>query len=306
MRPIAVQQNVIRYPLNELFSAAANVRLMRVLAEEAMGPIGTSEAADKAGLSLVGARRALNRLAKTGFIQRMGSGHSQAYVLRESDPLVKMIRDLFRSESSRYQTLITQIRKVLDQLPEIQTAWIDSPPTEIGNPLQIGILSDSKSLAYIGKELQQRLTRVEREFDIIIETRSFSPADAPALFLDSTELLTGYLDTGKFTKGRTHVDHDERAAQFSKAIAKILDSNPSLIKRASKYLEFLLEEDQGAASQDLREWGDIINHYSQQRIKDFLVSETPRAKRLRQSSPFFAVLSGEERDQVFSEADQFL
>lgn len=306
MRPIAIQQDVIRYPLNDLFGAAANVRLLRVLAEETMGPIGTSLAADKAGLSLVGARRALNRLAKTGFVQLIGSGHSQAYVLRESDPVVKNIMDLFRNESSRYQALLTQIRKILDPLSEIQTAWIDSPPTEIGNPLQIGILSDSKSLAYIGKEVQQRLTKVEQDFDIIIEIRAFSRADAPELFLDSTVLLAGYLDTGKFTKGRTHADRDERAAQFGIAIVKILDSNPSLIKRASKYLEFLLEEDQGAASHDLREWRDIINHYSQQRIKDFLVSETQRAKRLRQSSPFFAVLSPEERDQVFSAADQVL
>ena len=115
MRPIATQQNVIQFPLNELFGTPANVRLIRVLAEEVIGPIGAAEAADRTGLSLAGARRALMKLVKTGFVQRVGGGHSQRFALSESDPITSQIRDLFRNESERYQALISQIRKALDQ-----------------------------------------------------------------------------------------------------------------------------------------------------------------------------------------------
>ncbi len=303
MRPIAIEQNVIRYPLNELLGTPANVRLMRMLADEVIGPIGASEAAERTGLTLAGARRALVRLAKTGFVQRVGGGRSHRYVLRESDPITNTIRELFQNESKRYRVLRSQVREAVENLPEIQAAWIDSPPTQIGKPLQIGILSDSRFLVYLGDQVRNRLAEVEREFDLIIEIRTFSQADAPDLFLEGAELLAGYIDTGISSSDRTHAERDERAAQFSSAIAKILDSDPSLIKRASRYLEFLLEDSQGSASHDIREWHDILTRYSTQRIKDFLVAETPRAKRLRQSSPFFAVLDTKERDKVTAATD---
>ena len=304
MRPIAIEQNVIRYPLNELLGTPANVRLMRVLAEEVIGPIGASEAAEMTGLTLAGARRALVKLAKTGFVQSIGGRRSQRYVLRESDPITSTIRELFRNESKRYQVLRTQIRGALENLPEIQAAWIDSPPTQVGKPLQIGILSDSRSLSYLGDQVRTRLAEMEREFDVIVEIRTFSRADAPEAFLDGAELLAGYIDTGISSSDRTHAERDERAARFSSAIAEVLDSDPSLIKRASRYLEFQLEDSHGSASHDLREWHDILTRYSVQRIKDFLVAETPRAKRLRQSSPFFAVLNPEEKNKVTAAAEK--
>ncbi len=302
MRPIAIEQNVIRYPLNELLGTPANVRLLRVLAEEVIGPIGVYQAADKAGLTPAGARRALVKLSKTGFVQRIGGGRSQQYVLLESDPITSTIRELFRKESKRYRVLIAQIREALEGLPEIQAAWIDSPPTQVGKPLQIGILSDSRSLTYLGEQVGKRLAEMEREFDVTIEIRTFSQADVPEAFLEGAELLVGYIDTGISNPDRTHAEREERAARYSSAIVKILDNDPSLIKRASRYLEFLLEEDQGSASHDLREWHDILTRYSVQRIKDFLVSETPRSKRLRQSSPFFAVLDSDERDKITAES----
>jgi len=195
------------------------------------------------------------------------------------------------------------IRSVLEKLPEIQAAWIHAPPTQIGKPIEIGILSDAKSLTYIGDQIRQRLSALERDFDVIIEIRAFSRADAPEILLQETELLTGYIDTQKGSADRTHGERDDRAARFSVAIARLLDSDPSLIRRALRHLEFLLEENQGTASHDLREWRDILAHYSTQRIKDFLVSDTPRARRLRQSSPFFAVLDHGERDMVAKAAE---
>ena len=72
MRPIATNQNLLKFPLNELLSKEANVRLLRVLADDVVGPIGVPEAAEKAGLTEAGARRALRRLERTGFVQSHG------------------------------------------------------------------------------------------------------------------------------------------------------------------------------------------------------------------------------------------
>ena len=66
----------------------------------------------------------------------------------------------------------------------------------------------------------------------------------------------------------------------------------------------LLREDQGTASGDIAEWRQLLEAYSPERVRDLLVSTSSRAQRLRQSSPFFAVLTPSERDRVMAEAER--
>jgi hypothetical protein len=47
-----------------------------------------------------------------------------------------------------------------------------------------------------------------------------------------------------------------------------------------------------------REWHCILTRLSRDEIADFLRSETPMARRLRQSSPFAGVLSDSERAAI--------
>ncbi|MFT5112568.1 MAG: hypothetical protein ACI8P9_001895 [Parasphingorhabdus sp.] len=95
-------------------------------------------------------------MAKTGYVQQVGGKPSLRYVLRESDPITGTIQELFRNESKPYQELKVKIHQTLENLPEIQAAWIDSPPTQVGKPLQIGIRSDSRSLSYLGDQVRMR------------------------------------------------------------------------------------------------------------------------------------------------------
>ena len=303
MRPISGEQDVVRHPLNELLGTHAHVRLLRVLTEDVEGPIGVGEAAERAGLTEAGARRALRRLAQTGFVQRVGGGRHQQFALRESDSIGRQLRTLFRAETDRYQSLLTRMREALGRLPEIQVAWIDSAPTQSGQPLHIGVLSDSRSLTYLPGEIRRRITPVEEEFDLTIEVHGYSRADAPDVAWETADLLPGYMEvapTGPAERPPGHEDRERRALQLSRAIAAVLEKNPSLAKRATRHIEALLKSDQGPASHDLREWHTILSKYSRHRLRDFLVSETPRAQRLRQSSPFFAVLSADERDEVMA------
>jgi DNA-binding Lrp family transcriptional regulator len=301
MRPIAVEQDSLRYPLNHLLGTAANVRLLRLLTEGAVGPIGAGEAARRTGLTEAGARRAFTRLAETGFVQRIGGGRYQQFGLREGEPLVEQLRRLFHTEDERFRSFLSRIRSVLGELPEVQIAWVDASPSGPGQPFHVGIVSDSRSLTYLSEQIRQRIEDVEVEFDTTIELHTFSRADAPVVDWDTAQLLAGHPDRvlpGMGGGGPDHVARDQRAAKLSEAIVELLERDPSLIKRASRHVELLLREDQGMAAHDLKEWGSILSRYSRQRLSEFLVSDTPRAQRLRQSSPFFAVLSADERDEV--------
>jgi hypothetical protein len=274
-----------------------------LLAQEGTGAIGASEAAEKAGVSLAGARRALDRMAETGFVRHVGGGHSRRYALRDDDPVTDAIRNLFRDESQRYLLLRARIRQVVEQMPEIKAAWTEQWPVRAGVPLTIGVLTDARSSTYLGEQLRSRVAELERDFDLIVEFGLFTPADLPATLSDEYDLLAGYLDTGHRTTDKRHSERDARTAKLSREIAEMIDRDPSLVQRASRYLDFLLAEDQGAAAHDIREWKDILANYSRQRLKEFLASDSPRAQRLRQSSPFFAALSPDQRNQLLAEED---
>jgi len=301
MRPIATAQDYVRTPLNELLGAPANVRLLRVLAEEISEPIGAPDAAAHTGLTETGARRALKRLARTGFVEQIGGGRAQRFRLRDSDPLSAQLIALFHAERERHQTLLSRLKKALSAFSELKIAWIDDPPTDVGQPLHLGLVADSQSLRYLSDQLRQRIVEIEADFDLTIELHAFSRADAPDVRWETTTILAGHpvpAEPQEVPHSGTHSQRITRAERASAAIAEMLDRDPSLLRRAQRHLDLLLREDQGAASHDLREWQEILIHYSKQRLKDFLVADTPRAQRLRQSSPFFAVLTPQERDEL--------
>lgn len=302
MRPIAKQQDVLRFPLNELLGTPANVRLLRVLAGEVSGPVGAPEAADLVGLTEAGARRALRKLERTGFVELVGGGRAQRFQLRDSGPLSAAIRSLFRVERERYQQLVRRLREVLGELPEVDAAWIDAWPGEAGEPLHVGILGDSRSLVYLEDQVRQRIAEVERAHDLTIEIHLFTRADL-ATVPPNALLLAGHSGGSPTRGGTRHQDRDHRAAAMSRIIADLLDRDASLLNRARNHVAFLIEQDQGPATHDLREWRDILSEYSLRRLKDFLASDAARAQRLRQSSPFFAVLTSEQREYLLDRLD---
>jgi MOSC domain-containing protein YiiM len=85
---------------------------------------------------------------------------------------------------------------------------------------------------------------------------------------------------------------------MAEGIADLLQQNPSLVHAAKGHLDRLLREGQGSADADLTEWRRILDTYSTERVRNLLTSTSSRAERLRQSSPFFAVLSAKERDEL--------
>lgn len=305
MRPIATEQDYLRAPLNDLLGAPAHVRLLRLLSEEVSEPVGAPEAAEHTGLTEAGARRALKRLAATGFVEQIGGGRAQRFRLRDSDPLSQQLRMLFGTERERYDFFMSKLRNVLGTLPEVDLAWIDDPPTEADQPLHIGVLAGPEPLSYLGDQIRHRVVEIESEFDTTIEVHTFSRAEMPDVNWSTATLLAGYIEPKERpAEAKTHADRIARSRVISEAIVDLLDQDPSLLRRAQRHLDLLLDRDQGPAAHDLREWQDILSHYSRRRLKDFLVAETPRAQRLRQSSPFFAALTPDEREQVLDAVER--
>lgn len=305
MRPISKWQNIIRYPLNALLGSEAQVRILRVLSDGIEGSLTAPDIAERTGLSIPGARKALTRLVHSGFIKLVGDGRRHQYSLMSSNPLIKAAADMFYAESQRYNELIKWLRKAANQLsPPPSSIWIFNDLVNADALLEIGLLHSSKYLADTVRSLRQGYLELEKRFDITIEIHGYTRADLPDIAGDDLTLLAGIppvtapADKKSTVKIQTHIDLDLRSLERCKALVPMIKEDRSLISRARKHLDRLIGADQGLATGDLREWSSIIKSYSVHRLLKFLTSETPRASRLRQSCPFFAVLNSKERNHI--------
>jgi len=306
MRPIASEQDPMRYPLNEVFGTRAHVRLLRVMAVEVEGPLTAADIARRAGLTVPGAQKALGKLLRSGFVSRVGGGRKHQYEIRRSDPLMQITIDLFESEKKRYGRLIAAIKNEIKALtPPPYAAWIQEIPREIDEPLILGLLHESPHMDDCARHLRTKLDGVEKEFDLTIELGGYTKADLSDLELDGITILYGVVpekstDPAK-QRGKnamTHRQKDAQLIQISREIADMIQGDASFVRRAKDHIDRLLKEDQGAATGDIMEWRNILDAYPIQRLVRFVTSSSERAKRLRQSNPFFAILNSEEQAKV--------
>ena len=305
MRPVVSEQNSLRNPLNELLGKEANVRLLRVLANEVEGPLTVSNAAKLAGLTLPGAHKALKRLHQSGFIVRVGGSRTHQYELRLSDELVKAVLKLYQSEKERYEALLSVIKdRIEKQVPYTRAAWIQDFPDEFGDPLIIGILHETKHLAKYIQRLQKQLYQIERNFDLTIELSGYTKADLPNLEAGEVTSLYGILpfpdkySRETYTTPLTHEERDQHMLEISRKLAEAIEHDNSLVRRAKEHVERMLKTDFGAATKDIEQWRDILESYSIRRLSRFLISTSERANRLRQSNPLFAVLRSDEQSRL--------
>lgn len=310
MRPIAFDQDPLRHPLNELFGTRAHVRLLRVMANEVDGPLSSSDVAKRAGLTVPGAQKALERLYRSGFVSRVGGGRKHQYEIRRSGMLMQIALKLFEAEKDRYAQLLSTIKKVIKNLtPPPHAAWIQAYPKDIGEPLTLGLLHESRLLTSCVRQLRARLNQVENAFDLTIELEGYTRADISDLKPDDLILLYGVMPSPASPlrqhegKPLTHWESDRRLHILSRKLAKAIEQDTSLLRRAKDHVERLLKEDQGTATRDLMEWRDILEMYSIQRLSRFLTSTSERAKRLRQSNPLFAILSNDERTRLANDLE---
>jgi predicted transcriptional regulator len=305
MRPISSEQDPLRYPLNAILGTQAHVRLLRVMANEVEGPLTASDIARRAGLTLPGAQKALEKLLRSGFVSRVGGGRKHQYEIRRSDRLMQMTLELFQAEKKRYEQLLTVIKNQIKNLvPPPHAAWMQTVPKEIDAPLMLGVLQDSLHLTDCVRQLRAGLSEIEKHFDLTIELEGYTKADIPDLALGEITPLYGALPTTsanarqQTNKPLTHEEKDRQLNILSQRLADALQTDPALIRRAKDHIDRLLQEDRGAATMDVMEWRKILDTYSIQHLARFFTSSSERANRLRQSNPFFAVLNAAERTRL--------
>jgi DNA-binding Lrp family transcriptional regulator len=311
MRPIASEQDPLRYPLNEIFGTRAHVRLLRVMAVEVDGPLTAADIARRAGLTVPGTHKALGKLLRSGFISRVGGGRKCQYEIRRSDRLIQTAIELFQSERNRYERLLSALKHEIKNLtPPPHAAWIQTVLREIDEPLILGLLHESLYLTKCANDLRTGLDGVEKDFDLTIELEGNTKVDIPDLELDGITILYGVVPnkpTGRTlqraTKTKTHRQKDSQLKLMSRKLADIIQQDASIVRRAKDHIDSLLMEEQGTAAGDLMEWRNILDSYSIQRLVRFVTSSSERAKRLRQSNPFFAILNSEERAKVADELE---
>lgn len=305
MRPVSTEQNPLRYPLNELFGTRANVRLLRVMTNEVDGPLTVSEVANRSGLTVPGAQKALNALYQSGFVTRVGGGRKRQYDIHRTDSLMRVIIEMFETEKHRYDQLFGRVKKAIKKLaPPPHAVWVSDLPKKFGDPVILCMLHDSRHLDECTRRLRADLNRVERDFEITLELEGFTKADIPQMKSIGTTPLYGVLPSEDVNspssrkKPATHRDKDRWHKEISQNLAKAIESDSSLIRRAKEHVERLIGENQGMANRDLMEWLDILQMYSTNRLTKFITSSSERAERLRQSNPFLAVLTAEEREKL--------
>ncbi len=308
MRPIVSKKAFIQYPLNEVLGTEAQVRILRLLAIEVDAPLSIPDIAARVSISVPGVRKACKKLIISGFLKSHGGGRTQLWSIRHEEPLTGILIKLFQEEKQRHVRFLDSIRGKIHKLENSpQSVWILESPRKSGDPLYLGILQKARHLSVTLNTFRDALLDLEKKYDITIELLGYTKADLIGIHLDAITLLHGIPPILKESnssakKVKSHKDLEQDSIIFSQKLAVYLDKNPSLIFRAKNYLDQILLKKVGRARNDLIEWRNILDSYSTHRLKRFLTATTERALRLRQSSPFYAILNPEEKKRILGES----
>ncbi len=96
----------------------------------------------------------------------------------------------------------------------------------------------------------------------------------------------------------THRRIDAVNAAEDRLIARKLRRQPDLVRLAIRNLRRWQRQDNQRPRAAFEEWDLILSRLRPREIADFLASDTPRARRLRQSSPFAGALTETERRAI--------
>jgi hypothetical protein len=93
-----------------------------------------------------------------------------------------------------------------------------------------------------------------------------------------------------------HEKVDAASMAMDRAVAGMLRQRPELVLVAQRNLERWIQQGEVASPHPAwLEWQELLARLRPGELADFLESDSPRANRLRQSSPFCGILSPTDR-----------
>lgn len=312
-------QSTLRAPLNAILGNEANVRLLRVLVL-AESQLAAGELARRAELGRTSIYPALEVLEQAGIVAFVGSGAQRHVTFRREHPLSEPIATLFWAESRRLDTLVTALRAACKDLSVRPTSiWLedltankDVPADEVG----CYVVAGPKALPAIVDVLSAKLEKIESKFDVRIDLHSMTNSELEARSraemarLDNAILLYGVPPMAElasrahpaspFSGG--HEDHDARARKLAVAIAAKLKRDPALARRLRNELMHRLPEASAQERRELKEWTRVLIGMTPAQLQRFLMEDSERATRLRQTLPAMGVLTPAERKAVLASA----
>jgi hypothetical protein len=84
---------------------------------------------------------------------------------------------------------------------------------------------------------------------------------------------------------------EQRNSEIHRRVAGALRQDPSLAGRAMAKLERTIANEGSPTDPVLLEWRDVLLMLRPHELAEFLESNSPRARRLRISSPFFGLVT---------------
>ncbi|MFT4605781.1 MAG: hypothetical protein ACI9W4_002525 [Rhodothermales bacterium] len=292
MRPTSISQNPLNNPLNRVLGTQSSVRILRALALITEDQTVT-ELCGATGLTNQGVRVGLEKLVIGAIVRPVPDLGMQRYRLADS-PLGKQVRKLFCAEFLQSEEILGEITRLLGETPNpIQRTLMDTDT--VPGVILLTVVMDRSHVDAAETHLQKGLTELSAKYDMIMEARALTALEADTV----REPEVAY-DAGPGLG--SHQALDARALDRSQRVADLVRRNPDIVTRAAAFVEHQLEGQRGGAASTLKEWATILETYSVPRIAQYLTLTTPRATRLRQSSPFLAVLSADERSRVIDES----
>lgn len=315
MRPTKERQNRLLQPLNEIFGTEANVRLLRVLALQKTS-LTAGELAKRAMLGRTSIYPALRQLERAGVVEFIGAGARKLVQLRERYPLSRILRQLFRDEAGRFNALTISLRELLSALPRAPiSAWINpgGENLESTDTVTLYLVARPEELDTATDSLNDRLADIERKYDVHIAVHGLTRSELETLHknssatLDDVVLLNGVPPVALLKRSRpeatasalvSHSEHDARSRRLAVAIAAKIRKDPGLIAIAEDRVKRRAREAGPRERRELTEWIRILSTMSAARLRRFLLEDSERAVRLRQTLPALNLLSPVERDAV--------
>ncbi|HEX8832096.1 MAG TPA: winged helix-turn-helix domain-containing protein [Longimicrobium sp.] len=291
-----------------MFGSEASVRIVRELSA-ADAPLARAEIARRSGLSLPGVGYALEKLHKSGVVEFVGTGARQSVQLRARHPLVAHLGMLFFVERGYGERVLEGLRRAVAGVnPPAKAAWFEAGRAPA--PGVLTVLTGAREVSATREQLRRALADVQAELDIAIEARVVTDADVETVdeqTASAWEQATPVYGPGPagveamraLADGPpTHQARDQSALQRGVWIARRLERDPTLLKRARQWLVTRIPEVPPQEEHELQEWLDVLSGSSVPRIQHALSDPGERGKRLRQSNPFIHVLNEHERAQM--------
>jgi hypothetical protein len=255
---------------------------------------------------------AVKKLEAAGVLERVGTGVRQQIQLRQNHPLTPALHDLFEAERGRVERVLHGLKAAAATLRQARAVWLEGPlaerTDEADGTLVLGVLAGSGEVDALVDVLRSQVTDLMRSEDVAIEVRGWTGADVEALgreglpALGSAIPLLGTVpgatpDRAAAGKGRkrSHAEADRDLIHRADRVAEALVQRPELVTQAREEIAKRLRAAPPQEARTLREWQQILDGLSLQRLRRFLVDPGERAPRLRQSMPLVLLRAGDTK-----------